>query len=115
MIDSVYFDLASANDNYCVYRPSVHLFNKQIEEWETRGIEFYGLFHTHSFGITELSRGDKEYIKAIMAAMPKHILELYFPLVFSGKRMISYAATRISGEVVIRQDEISLISSQEGG
>ena len=55
----------------CVYAPNVGLLNEQIEKWQSEGICFVGLFHTHFAGVRTLSCMDMRYINKIMLAMPE--------------------------------------------
>ena len=94
------------------YRPDVNLLNKIIADWNNRGISFYGLFHSHGVN-GKLSKGDVEYIKVIMHAMPICIDTLLFPVVLPQERMIPYMAKRIGEEVVIEEIELKIVSNQK--
>ena len=86
----------------CSYTPNVEKLNKVIAEWQNQRIEFMGIYHTHYFGVSTLSDADKQYILAIMQAMPDYVKELYFPLVVMPQReMIVYKATYIKERLTI--------------
>jgi len=103
---------AAVNLPPCRYIPNVGLLNEQIEEWRIQGIDFYGVFHTHSHSMHELSSGDKDYIMTIMKAMPEFVSELYFPLVLPGESMVSYIATRNDKGIFINGDTIERIEKK---
>lgn len=81
-IDEIKFDRKITSCESGIYVPDVKILNKYIQEWNERGIQFQGLFHTHAFNWPELSQDDKEYIVCIMKAMPEVVNQLYFPLIF---------------------------------
>lgn len=94
----------------CFYSPNVDILNKILNSWQRDGILFFGIFHTHFFGVQTLSDGDIAYINAILQAMPSYIHELYFPVVvLPEKRMIPYLATRNGKTVDIKTDELIII------
>lgn len=87
------------------YYPDVIFLNHTIQEWSDKGIEFYGLFHSHFPGGIELSVQDKRYITQIMLAMPKRIVRLFFPIILRDD-MIGYRAIRCGKNVCIERDDI---------
>lgn len=90
----------------CSYSPDVNKFNKTIAEWKKEEIDFMGIFHTHFFNVETLSNGDKKYIERILRNMPRHIKELYFPIIVMPRRsMIVYKATLKEERVVVEQDK----------
>ncbi len=94
----------------CFYSPNVDILNKTINSWQRDGILFYGIFHTHYFGVQTLSDGDIAYINAILHAMPSYIHELYFPVVvLPEKRMVPYLATHNGKTVDIKIDELIIV------
>lgn len=94
----------------CHYTPDVEYLNRCIAEWEVSGISFYGVFHTHFFGVDTLSEGDRQYIKRIMQAMPDTKKKLYFPvIVLPNRKMISYMCRMRCGKIEITGDSIHLV------
>lgn len=84
----------------CSYAPDVEHLNSTIENWTENGIDFYGIFHTHFFGVRTLSNGDIAYMKKIIEAMPDTKKELIFPVfVLPEKEVIAY---------VIRKEDESI-------
>lgn len=65
-VTKVVFDDGKDDDfRRCHYTPNVTMLNSCLVEWSESGIEFYGLFHTHFYGVSSLSKGDEIYIKDI--------------------------------------------------
>lgn len=63
-VTKVVFDDGKDDDfRRCHYTPNVTMLNSCLVEWSESGIEFYGLFHTHFYGVSSLSKGDEIYIK----------------------------------------------------
>lgn len=94
----------------CHYMPDVEHLNSCIAEWEDDGIDFYGIFHTHFFGVDTLSEGDRQYIEKIMQAMPSGKKKLYFPIVVLPERkIVSYVCRKTEGKTEIAEDRIYLI------
>ena len=61
----------STNPSGCYsYSPDIDKLNSILASWSTKGIEFYGVFHTHFSQVYSLSIPDKEYIHQIMDAIP---------------------------------------------
>lgn len=91
----------------CYYTPNTTLLNHCIQEWQTEGISFLGIFHTHFFSVDTLSEGDKQYIVKIMQAMPPQISKLYFPIiVIPEKIMIPYVAMKKDDSIIIQKDDL---------
>lgn len=91
----------------CCYAPDTARLNGIISEWQSRGISFLGIFHTHFYGVESLSKGDKAYIARIMEAMPPCILSLYFPVVvLPSKELVVYKAVRSNGKIDIVADNL---------
>lgn len=82
VIDYFILDDTSPTKQRCAYYPNVKFLNSEIEKWNEREIIFCGIIHTHFFDVCTLSDEDKEYVKTIMKAMPKHINKLFFPLFY---------------------------------
>ncbi|MCI5728235.1 MAG: hypothetical protein MR374_01660 [Clostridia bacterium] len=94
----------------CFYSPNVDFLNDTIKNWQSKGIVFHGIFHTHFFGVQTLSDGDMAYINVILQAMPTHISELYFPVVvLPEKIVVSYLAIHDGKMVNIKNDELSIV------
>ncbi len=98
------------SDKKCSYYPDITLFNRTIEEWQSKDIDFMGIYHTHYWGVDTLSEGDKIYIEKIMRNMPEEVDHLYFPiLVMPDKKLVCYVAKKaISGTMVIETDAVVL-------
>ena len=108
VIHSCFCDLGTSSlGNVHKFYPNVRRFNSCIKDWNLAGIDFYGIFHSHTMGI-ELSNGDIRYIKRIMDNMPHTIDELFFPIIVSGK-MIGYKAYKRDSDIVITEDDIVII------
>lgn len=91
-----------------VYMPNVEFLNHVIQQWASKGTQFYGLAHSHPYGQQSLSSSDISYINTIMQAMPANIEKLYFPLVFPGEEIISFVATRHQDKIDILPDNIKI-------
>lgn len=91
-----------------VYMPNIEILNQVIQQWASKGIQFYGLAHSHPYGQQSLSSSDIAYIHTIMQAMPASIEKLYFPLVFPGKEIISFVAIRQQDKIDILPDDINI-------
>lgn len=96
----------------CHYTPDVEYLNKCIADWEERRIDFYGIFHTHFFGVDTLSEGDRQYMERIMQVMPNSKLELYFPIVvLPARKIVSYMCYRDGGKIRIVEDTTNLVKT----
>lgn len=114
VITAVEFDCGTQIGKKCSYSPSVEYLNAVLKDWKEKDITFYGIFHTHYFGVETLSAGDKEYIMKIMNSMPETITKLYFPLVVMPQRkMIAYAAVKEKGQLKILKEKIYFKEEQE--
>lgn len=114
IISCVVFDSGMPNQGMrsCHYIPNTEYLNQCIEKWEERGIDFYGIFHTHFFGVDTLSEGDARYMKRIMQAMPDEKKELYFPVVVLPERkMTAYRCIREKGKIELEKDRIYLVGT----
>ena len=91
-ITTVVFDNGKIDDfRRCHYTPDVARLNRCLLDWGKDDIEFFGLFHTHFYGVASLSKGDITYIKEILKAMPQSKNVQYFPIVvLPDKKIISY-------------------------
>lgn len=109
IVAEVLRDEGLPSDKKCSYYPNIELFNQTIKEWQSRDINFMGIFHTHYWGVNTLSKGDKRYIARIMNSMPEGIDRLYFPiLVMPDKKLVCYVANKKLGNLVIETEAIEL-------
>jgi len=110
IIDRVIMDIPTVPaDRMCCYIPNVDFFNEVIATWQHEGIEFKGMFHTHFANVETLSHADKQYITAIMNAMPPEIVYLYFPVfVLPARTLICYKAIKNEGNIDILRDEVTI-------
>ena len=108
IITYLFFDLHSTRYS-SYYQPNIDNLNSCISEWNKKGIEFYGIFHTHASNWGSLSIADKEYINQIMLAMPPYINHLYFPLVFPKSSIKSFKVERLSSGIKIVSNPIKII------
>ena len=98
----------------CHYTPNVTMLNSCLVEWSESGIEFYGLFHTHFYGVSSLSKGDEIYIKKILEAMPQSKKELFFPIiVLPDKKIISYRCCLDGSNLVVAEDPVMCVADFE--
>lgn len=91
------------------YTPDVDSLNRVIEQWQTQGITFCGIVHSHPRGQHFLSEADLAYIKAILDDMPPQISVLYFPIVIPGEGVFPYLARRgsaITSDIITITKEI---------
>jgi len=110
IVDAEFFDEGSRTQRLCSYTPNVKVLNRVIEDWQRRGISFMGIYHTHFCDVETLSVGDRYYIEKILKNMPAEIARLYFPLVVMPKRkMICYYAEFLSGQAVVRRDNLIIL------
>lgn len=105
-----YLDIGASSDRACSYTPNVSLLNTIISEWDTAGIRFMGIYHTHFFNVQTLSDGDMRYMSKILFSMPEDIDSLYFPLViFPSRTMVCFKAVKNLNAIEIYNDNIVLI------
>lgn len=76
------------------YTPDVDLLNRTIARWQTQGIMFCGIVHSHPPGQHMLSEGDMIYIQTIMDSLPEQISELFFPIVIHGEGLFPFVVRR---------------------
>lgn len=101
------YDCGKKSADMCSYTPDVDMLNEIISEWQVRGIEFMGIFHSHFFGVKTLSDGDRSYIECIMRNMPASVSRLYFPIiVMPEKVMVGYKAQFFGKKLVIVKNEV---------
>lgn len=105
-----YLDAGATFGIACSYTPNVSLLNTIISEWNTKGIRFMGIYHTHFFNVQTLSDGDMRYITKILLSMPEEIDSLYFPLViFPRRTMVCFKAIKNFKGIEICNDNLVLI------
>jgi len=109
IVDTIFFDNGKKGSKGIKYIPNIDLINKCIEQWVYKGVEFLGIFHTHSTAWGSLSNGDKKYIEIIMAVMPESIQCLFFPIVFPNECIKSFRAEKKSQKIYIVKDDIKII------
>lgn len=90
------------------YTPNVAFLNDVIARWQTQGITFCGIVHSHPANHSHLSKPDISYINQIMEHMPASIDRLYFPIVIPGEGIYAYHAQHCGAETVITPEEIKL-------
>lgn len=106
-VTTIAYDCGKIGTKKCSYTPDVDMLNQTINEWQDRGIDFMGIFHSHFFGVKTLSEGDKRYILHIMRNMPKSVSFLYFPLIVMPERvMVVFKAEFVKDHLVIVKDGI---------
>ena len=106
-----YHDTGIASKRRCVYIPDTNTLNDVLKKWNKNDITFMGMYHTHFRNVCSLSEGDKTYIVKILNAMPHEIEKLFFPLVLlPSKTIVCYEAKIISGEPVIKNERLTIIS-----
>lgn len=114
-ITTVMFDHGKTDDfRRCHYTPDVARLNNCLLDWGKTGIEFFGLIHTHFYGVESLSDGDITYIKKIIKAMPSSKKSLYFPVVvFPDKKIITYQCC-MDGEILtVTEDPLVCVEALE--
>lgn len=108
IVCAVCLDQANQVLTQAEYRPNVEYLNAVISGWERTGVDFAGLFHTHLSEQTSLSGSDRYYITQIMQALPSSTEKLFFPVVLPGIEVFSYMAFRKGGDILIREDIITI-------
>ena len=73
VISEFVFDAGLDSKESGCYYPDTVTLNRCVSDWEQHGIDFYGIAHSHFREHTELSSGDKEYIK------DSHYSSYYYP------------------------------------
>lgn len=109
IIDNMIADKGKQFTSGIKYVPNVDFINRTISTWNDSGIDFYGMFHTHSQRWTTLSCEDKKYIEVIMKAMPNEVESLFFPLVFPGCIVKAFRAVKNCGKIYIVEEETTII------
>ena len=100
------FDSGTAQRESAVYIPNIEKLNSVIEKWNSSGIEFVGMFHSHPIGQETLSMDDIEYIHSVFDSMPDSVTELYFPIVIPKSHIISYKVIRKNHRICFEKDSV---------
>lgn len=109
IITEYYQDFGTKDSkNYC-YIPNIHNLNSIINLWYEKGIQFVGIYHSHSDCDTTLSYKDIKYITDILMSLKDITDILYFPLVFPTQKMIFFKATIHNMQVDISIEDFKLI------
>lgn len=109
IITEYYQDFGTKDSkNYC-YIPNVDNLNSIINLWYEKGIQFVGIYHSHSDCDTTLSYKDIKYITDILMSLKDITDILYFPLVFPTQKMIFFKATIHNMQVDISIEDFKLI------
>lgn len=108
IISEFYADGGVGDNPEFEYEPDTESLNRIIDEWQKRGIDFYGIYHSHRLCGQTLSKSDKIYISQIMTTLKDYKNCLYFPLVFPKEKMICFKAELINGETVITNENIEI-------
>ena len=96
------------SDNIAFFSPNVNEMNSIISLWQKKGIELYGIFHSHPSCCPKLTDEDKQYAIQIMKAMPVCISSLYFPIVIPNKDLFAYKAIKSGNKIrfIIEKTEV---------
>ena len=100
------FDSGIVQSDCAVYIPNAEKLNSVIEKWNSSGIEFVGMFHSHPIGQETLSMDDIEYIHSVFDNMPDSVTELYLPIVIPKSHIIAYKAIRKNHGICIEKDSV---------
>lgn len=115
VISHIYIDRGRPCERGGMYIPRTDILNRILEEWNERGIEFMGMFHTHAPMWNNLSKGDKEYIRDILEAMSvdnedtSAVCSLYFPLVFPQSHILACMVELKEGSLSIGCEDVTII------
>lgn len=106
IVDKVYFDNRISIMENAMYIPDIKTFNFIIKNWNSKGIGFMGIFHSHLKGNETLSTDDIKFIEDIMDIMPYKVKELYFPIVIPKEKIIVYKSIRGSKYIINEKIEV---------
>ena len=101
-------DKAAAITDRNRYIPNAAFLSDEATKWAENGIRFAGVVHSHPQNQKELSSQDRRYICEIVKALQCDSEPLFFPIVFPGEKMLSYAARYDGNEIIIEPDEITI-------
>lgn len=91
------------------YIPNLGEINRRIRNWERKGIQLLGIFHSHLDGQNILSHADREYIIKIMLAMPAKTQYMFFPIVIPKQGIYAFKAIRKAHEIFILSDVVNQV------
>lgn len=100
------FDSGHKQNDFCSYSPDSRLLKHTCNTWESQGIFFAGIAHSHMVGRGNLSNGDKKYILQILESNIGKIDMLLFPIIIPGKELIMYSARLFSDGLIISKEEL---------
>ncbi len=106
IVFNVCFDKTDIQYNMGVYTANVEYLNSVIKMWQNDSIEFYGIFHSHTNGVRDLSKGDIDSICTIMKGLPNDIDKLYFPLIIPNETVLLFSAQRLEHEISITKENV---------
>lgn len=112
LITDVFFDTSAGCSEQAIYCPNVEHLNERIAWWDSQGIEFRGIFHSHPTNQLDLSSRDRDYIIKIVSSMPTGIDELFFPIIIPRQNMYVYCARRKASEILIQADCLEKVYSE---
>lgn len=108
-IVQAYLDKGLSKNKYCCYEPNTFLLNSVIQNWQKQNIDFVGIFHTHYYGVSTLSKNDISYINLILNSMPEEVENLYFPVVLPEQQtIIPYIAIKTVNGIKIFEEKIKI-------
>lgn len=100
-----YYQASSNNNKECSCYLEGERINKVIDLWQRKGIDFYGIYHTHPICDDRLSAQDISYITAVMNALSQNVECLYFPVILPNKKMTAYKAVN-KGQISIVKETV---------
>ena len=109
IITEYYHDNSIQKDIIAEYSPNTFHLNIKIQDWHKKGIEFYGLIHSHPSFEKTLSLADIDYIMNIMNSIPFNECFLYFPIVIPHETIIPYIAHKKDSDIKISNDILQII------
>lgn len=109
IIRHVVLDPGILNQEAAIYTPNIEFINEMIYKWNSKGIRFAGIFHTHPNGQETLSEGDKDYIFKIMRALRGSLTFLYFPIIIPNHGFYPFFAYEKGDKVLIQSDTYKII------
>lgn len=107
IIDCVFCDNGKEHSKI-KYVPDVSKLNSVLKRWVDSGILFKGFFHSHLYGVEELSDEDVFYISKIAETVSASNFPLYFPLyVLPDRKFVVYEKTNKTS--ALKKTEIFII------
>lgn len=109
VINAIAFDSSPNHDVY-TYSPNIKYLNSVLVRWSKKGIVFKGMFHSHLFGIKQLSEKDEDYIKTVMNSLQDESIKLFFPIyVLPDNELINYIGVKSLNGVSIYKGNVWVI------